>query len=285
MANVDLRLDPSSTLHVPQETTRSTQGRLAKGRLVVEGRFFALEGRRLRLQGVTYGPFAPDSCGHQFPSRDRVADDFAGMKEIGINALRVYHVPPASLLEQAEEHELGVFVDVPWPKHLCFLESEAAQRDAREAVRRAAALGRRHASVLAYSIGNEIPPDVLRWHGPKRVQRFLAELTDVARQADPAGLVTYASYPPTEFLQAPFVDFATFNVYLHDRETFRRYLFRLQNMIGDRPLVLGELGMDTLRHDELEQAAFLAGHTSETRLMGLGRLPCSFRPTTGTPGA
>jgi GT2 family glycosyltransferase len=242
------------------------------GRLAVEGRFFTLRGQRVRLQGVTYGPFAPGDDGHQFPALERIADDFARMQDIGINAIRVYHVPPSALLERAEEQGIGVFVDVPWPKHVCFLESEEAQAQAREAVRHAATLGQKYHSVLAYSIGNEIPPDVVRWHGSSRVERFLAELTDVARQADPQGLVTYASYPPTEFLRLPFLDFVTFNVYLHDREVFRRYLFRLQNIVGDRPIVLGELGMDTLRHGEKEQAAYLAGHACEARLMGLAGL-------------
>jgi GT2 family glycosyltransferase len=122
---------------------------------------------------------------------------------------------------------------------------------------------------LAYSIGNEIPPDILRWHGARRVERFLAALCDTARKTDPLALVTYASYPPTEYLDLSFLDFATFNVYLHDREAFRRYLFRLQNLVGDRPLVLGEIGMDTLRHGETEQADFLAGHVAEATLMGL----------------
>ncbi len=91
----------------------------------------------------------------------------------------------------------------------------------------------------------------------------------MAKQADPDGLVTYANYPPTEYLDLSFLDFVTFNVYLHDREAFRRYLFRLQNLVGDQPLLLGELGMDTLRHGESEQAEFLAGHLREARLMGL----------------
>jgi GT2 family glycosyltransferase len=238
----------------------------------VDGRFFARAGRRVRLQGVTYGPFAAGADGQPFPDRARVADDFARMQDAGLNAVRVYHAPPDWLLAQAQERGVGVFVDVPWPKHLCFLDSEAAQRDARAAVRQAAERGRCHGSVVAYSIGNEIPADVLRWHGRHRVQRFLAELADVARQADPHGLVTYASYPPTEYLELPFLDFVTFNVYLHDRAAFRRYLFRLQNIVGDRPLVLGELGMDTLRHGEAAQADFLAGHAAEARLMGLAGL-------------
>src|SRR5262249_54123462 len=58
-------------------------------------------------------------------------------------------------------------------------------------------------------------------------------------------------------------------VYLHDLETFRRYLFRLHNLMGDKPLMLGELGMDSFQHGELEQARYLAGHVREALLTGL----------------
>jgi GT2 family glycosyltransferase len=191
------------------------------------------------------------------------------MGDIGVNAIRTYHVPPEWLLELADERGMAVFVDVPWPKHLCFLDSARAQEHARRAVRQAALRGRDHPCVLAYSIGNEIPADVARWHGRRRIERFLAELRDVAKQIDPEGLVTYANFPSTEYLDLPFLDFVTFNVYLHDRETFRRYLFRLQHQVGDRPLLLGELGMDTLRHGEAEQAEFLEDHVREATLAGL----------------
>jgi GT2 family glycosyltransferase len=235
----------------------------------VDGKFFARGRQRLRIRGVTYGPFAPDPEGQPFPAPERVRDDFARMRAIGVNALRTYHVPPEWLLALADEGGLAVFVDVPWPKHLCFLDSRRLERQARDSVRQAAECGRGHPCLLAYSVGNEIPPDVVRWHGARRVERFLRELGDAARQADPAGLATYASYPPTEYLDLSFLDFATFNVYLHDREAFHRYLFRLQNLVGDRPLLLGELGMDTHRHGELRQADFLAGHVREATLAGL----------------
>ena len=140
---------------------------------------------------------------------------------------------------------------------------------ARDNVRGAVEHSRRHSCVLAHSIGNEIPPDIVRWHGARRVERFLAELADVARQTDPNGLVTFANYPPTEYLDLSCLDFLTFNVYLHDRETFRRYLLRLQNLIGSKPLVLGEIGMDTIRHGELAQADFLSGHFAEAMQAGL----------------
>src|SRR5262249_9176414 len=52
-------------------------------------------------------------------------------------------------------------------------------------------------------------------------------------------------------------------------ETFRRYLLRLQHLVGDRPLLLGELGMDTLRNDEMAQAHYLKGHVRAAIMEGL----------------
>ncbi|MGE5192535.1 MAG: glycosyltransferase [Deltaproteobacteria bacterium] len=238
-------------------------------RLQVHGKAFTVGGRRMRINGVTYGPFAANAAGEPFPAPERVRQDFATMRSTGINAIRTYHLPPERVLEQADEAGIGVLIDAPWRKHLCFLDSEAAQKEARKVVGNIAARGRRHDCVLAYSVGNEIPPDVVRWHGANRVERFISELADVARQTDPEGLVTYANFPPTEYLELPFLDFATFNVYLHDRDVFRRYLVRIQNLVGEKPLVLGELGLDTMRHGEMRQAEFLTGHLREAALMGL----------------
>jgi GT2 family glycosyltransferase len=238
-------------------------------RLRVDGKLLARGPERFRVQGVTYGPFAPDPQGQPFPAPQGVRADFARMRAVGINSVRTYHVPPEWFLHLADEQGMAVLLDVPWPKHLCFLESKQHGQHARQAVREAAERGRQHPCLLAYSIGNEIPPNIVRWHGARRIERFLGELRDVAKQADPEGLVTYANFPPTEYLDLSGFDFVTFNVYLHDPETFRRYLFRLQNLVGDKPLLLGEIGMDTFRNGEEEQARFLAGHVREATLLGL----------------
>jgi GT2 family glycosyltransferase len=238
----------------------------------VDGKFFARAGRRVLVRGVTYGPFAADAEGRPFPPSDQVIADFAQMLSANINCIRTYHVPPDWLLQLADDQGMGVFIDVPWPKHLCFLDSTKAQQQAREAVHHAATQGRSHPCVLAYSVGNEIPSNIVRWHGAARVEHFVRELMDVAKQVDPDHLVTYASFPPTEYLDLSFLDFVTFNVYLHERRTFHRYLFRLQNLVGEKPLVLGEIGMDTLRHGEAEQTQFLVGHAREATLLGTAGL-------------
>ncbi|MEM6562034.1 MAG: glycosyltransferase, partial [Planctomycetota bacterium] len=66
---------------------------------------------------------------------------------------------------------------------------------------------------------------------------------------------TFANFPSTEYLTSDAIDFVTYNVYLHEETAFRRYMARLQHIAGEKPLVLGEYGVDTYREaDEQEQA-------------------------------
>ncbi len=106
-------------------------------------------------------------------------------------------------------------------------------------------------------IGNEIPPDIVRWYGPRRIEQFLGALRAEVKAIAPAALVSYANFPPTEYLDLGEIDFVCFNVYLHDEEAFRRYLGRLQNLAGDRPLVLTEHGIDSHRLGAATQAEIL----------------------------
>jgi prepilin-type N-terminal cleavage/methylation domain-containing protein len=271
MTRVITRHAKRGKLAAPDEPQRKwlDQPAARQERVTIDGLRFRRGGAGFRVQGVTYGPFTPKADGVQYPGREMVLRDFAQMRQVGINAIRVYQMPPAWLLDLAEQHVIAVLIDVPWSKHLCFLDSPSTQKQARRAVRSAVARGRRFSSVFAYSIGNEIPANIVRWHGERRVERFLQELADVAKQTDAQSLVTYGNFPPTEYLQLPFADFMMFNVYLHDREVFGRYLRRLQNLAGDRPLLLGEIGMDTLRNGELAQADFLEGHLTEAAMSGL----------------
>src|SRR5207237_894555 len=120
-------------------------------RAQIDGRFFTRCGRRFRVQGVTYGPFAPNRAGEPFPMPRQAAADFESMRSAGVNALRTYYVPPAWFLELADEHDVQVLIDIPWPKHLCFLDGESTRREARRLVRQAAVHGLAHDCVLGYS--------------------------------------------------------------------------------------------------------------------------------------
>src|SRR5262249_33165992 len=114
-----------------------------------------------------------------------------------------------------------------------------------------------HPAVLCYVIGNEIPGSIVRWHGRHAIERFLERLYWAAKSEDPGGLVTYVNFPTTEYLELPFLDLACFNVYLESLEQGERYLARLQNLAGERPLILAEIGLDSRRNGEQNQAQAL----------------------------
>ncbi|HVH71747.1 MAG TPA: glycosyltransferase, partial [Candidatus Dormibacteraeota bacterium] len=61
----------------------------------------------------------------------------------------------------------------------------------------------------------------------------------------------------TEYLELPFLDFFCFNVYLESQTDFAAYLARLHNLVGDRPLVMTEIGLDSKRNGEETQGRSL----------------------------
>src|SRR3989442_15213686 len=107
-------------------------------------------------------------------------------------------------------------------------------------------------------MGNEIPTASVRWLGRRRTERYLKRLYKAAKAEDPGGLVTYVNYPSTEYLQLPFLDFLCFNVYLEQPKFLGAYVARLQNLAGERPLLMSEIGLDSRRNDEGKQAHTLA---------------------------
>ena len=232
--------------------------RAPTGFVSTDGKFFSLDGSRWYVAGLTYGPFGPGGPGGRLPPRQTVLSDLTHMRQIGANSLRLYDLPPVWLLDEAAARGLKVFIDVPWEKHRCFFEDYTAQRDALRSVAAAAADFGNHAATFALSVGNEIPKDIVRFYGGHRVERFLGELVDAARQKAPSCLITYTNYPSTEFLSPRDLDFVCFNVYLNEAGKLGPYLDRLQHLAGSRPLVLGELGLDSIRHGQAAQAKLLS---------------------------
>jgi len=58
------------------------------------GKFVFAGDDKLYVRGVTYGTFRPNDDGDEYPAVDIVARDFARMAACGVNAVRVYTVPP-----------------------------------------------------------------------------------------------------------------------------------------------------------------------------------------------
>ena len=245
--------------------------------MIVDGKFFRLGAEKFCAKGLAYGPFAPNPRGEPFASPEQTARDFALAREAGANLLRVYYVPPRWFLDLAAQHDLLLLVDIPWEKHLCFLDSEKGRAAARETVRNAVRACARHPAVFAFSVANEFPPDIVRWSGAAAVADFVDELVRAAKQADSDCLCTFTNYPPTEFLRPQSLDFTCFNVYLHQPQPFKNYLARLQMMADAKPLVLGEFGFDSLREGELQKCEMLAWQIEHAFRSGLaGAIVFSF---------
>src|SRR6266508_4041505 len=223
----------------------------------VRGKLLFIGDEAFYVRGVTYGTFRPRDDGSEFPPPDVVERDFAQMAANGANALRTYTVPPPWLLDAAHRHGLRVLVGLPIERYIGYLTDRRGAPDVEALVRGAVRGCAGHPAVLCYAIGNEIPAPIARWHGRRRLERYVERLYRAAKAEDPAGLVTYVSHPSTESLQLPFLDLVCFNVYLESQPRLEAYLARLQNLAGERPLVMSEIGLDSRRQGEEAQARAL----------------------------
>jgi glycosyltransferase involved in cell wall biosynthesis len=213
---------------------------------------------KLVVRGVTYGTFAPRPDGWRFPDRETIRRDFEAMRLAGINTVRTYTAPSDAVLEEARRAGLRVLVGVHYDARDCLFHRRSLWRQAEAAVRDVVRRCRLYPDVvLAYVVGNEVPPLTVRFHGRRRIERFLHHLYRVAKEEDPEGLVTYGNYPSTEFLQVEFFDLYTLNVYLLQPHTLSRYLDRMMIQAKGKPLLIGEIGDDTLRSGEEAQARLL----------------------------
>lgn len=228
-----------------------------RARVVAQGKFFLVEGEKFYVRGVTYGPFRPASDGCAYKTLGEVDRDFSAMAAAGFNTVRTYTAVPTWLLDRAQHYGLKVLVGISWPQLINFLDTRKRRDEivatVRDTVRKMAG----HPAVLGYTLGNEIPAAIVRWYGAARIEQFIRRLYDAAKDADPDGLVTYANYPTTEYLQLPFLDFSCYNVYLDAPKNLAAYVARLQNLSEEKPLVLSELGIDSERAGTEKQAASL----------------------------
>src|SRR5213594_1599875 len=100
----------------------------------VRGKFIFVGDDKLYVRGVTYGTFRPDADGHEYPALAIVERDFARMAACGVNAVRVYTVPPPWLLDSAWRHGLRVMVGLPVERYVGLLADKKDGVDHLEAV-------------------------------------------------------------------------------------------------------------------------------------------------------
>lgn len=251
---------PAVAFHPLAENGSLLEGQPAStsfARPQVRGKFVFAGEEKLFIRGVTYGPFSPTPDGCLYHDPQTVAADFAGIARMGANAVRTYTVPPRWLLDIAHDHRLRVMVGFGWEQHITFLDERRRRNRIEQQVREGVRECSGHPAILSYTIGNEIPSPIVRWYGAERIERFLGKLYNAVKEEDPGALVSYVNFPTTEYLRPP-GDFLCFNVFLESEPALDAYLKRLHNLSADRPLVLAEIGLDSIRNGEDAQASTLA---------------------------
>ena len=227
----------------------TTTAAVLPGRLVAAGKWFRAGETKVTLRAVSYGPFRPGA-----ETAARLEADFASISAMGFNAVRVYELPSEAMLAAAVRHGLRLIVGIPWTQHVDFLSHASLRTEIEATIRDAARRCGQHEAVAALIIGNEIDKTLVRWMEPLRVKRFIESLVRIAKEEAPQCLVSYATYPSTEYLIADNADFLAVNVYLEQREAFEKYLLRLQHLAGNKPLMISEFGLDMAAHGEAKQA-------------------------------
>lgn len=235
---------PERPTEVPDSTVASASPRPA-----IRGKFLFLGDEKFYVRGVTYGAFRPDDAKNEYTDLALIDRDFGQMAAIGINTVRIPHtVPPRSLLDAADRRGLKVMIGLSAEQYAGYLIDTKKGFDIEAEIRGKVKACAGHNAVLCYALGNEISAQLVRWIGPSRVERYLRDLYWAVKEEDPDGLVTYVNYPTTEYLRLPFLDLVSFNVYLESQERLASYLARLQTIADERPLLLTELGLDSLRN-------------------------------------
>jgi len=209
-------------------------------------------------RGVTYGPFRPDEHGNPYPESERQRRDFEAIAAMGANALRLYNVPDETLASLAAASDLNLLIDIPWPKHLDVYQDPKLRKMCLKTVEEGIAKVQKWPNLLGVFLGNEVPADLVRWVGARRVEGFLRHLYEEAKRQAPNVDVGFSNFPSTEYLRLAFFDFLGFNVYLHDPSAFRDYLLRLRHLYPEKPLILSEFGLDGQHYGEAERACLLS---------------------------
>jgi glycosyltransferase involved in cell wall biosynthesis len=224
----------------------------------VGGKFLFVGNDKFWIRGVTYGAFRPGPNGQEYHDINVLERDFSLMAANGLNAVRIPHTTPSrELLDIAQRHGLRVMVGLSAEQYAGYLIDRKGAPDIEKLIRSKARICAGHPALLCYALGNEIAAPVVRWLGRGRVERYLERLYWAVKTEDPNALVTYVNYPTTEYLHLPFLDLVTFNVYLESQDRLDAYLARLHNIAGDRPLLMSEIGLDSLRNGEVIQAQAL----------------------------
>jgi len=180
-------VDGGRVVDVVEQRTGLRDFRLEDGR-------FLLNGAPIVLRGV--GKHQESEAHASAMSDDEIREDFARLKDLGVNFVRLAHYPHAAL-EYDLADEQGLLVWAENGHSNTYKITETGDAITREMVRQ----NYNHPSIVMWSVGNET--------GFVRVNRY----AEVVRAEDPRRLITYASNTGPRGKRYPLLDFIAQNTY------------------------------------------------------------------------
>ncbi len=222
--------------------------------LCVRGKFFGAGAEMTLIKGVSFGPFPAGT----FP--DGGCDQAGKIGEcLGANTIRVDEVPTMEFMHTCAGLGLRVFITLPLDHLHEFSTGEGEFEKAGESLATIVSQFRGHPALAGYFVGNEIETTVIRWMGISNLIEELEQLIEIGHEVDPGALFSYANSLATENLLPRNQDFVAFNLYPKSGEELATDLAHLQNLAGDKPLLISRLGVDSSVVGEEVQADLLAG--------------------------
>jgi beta-galactosidase len=142
----------------------------------LDGDGFRLNGAEILLRGT--GKHQESERSLTAMSDAELREDFANLRELGVNFVRLAHYPHASLAyDLADELGLLVWAENGHSNDVDGVPGETGDRITREMIRQ----HYNHPSIVMWSVGNETSYIRVKWY------------SFVAKQEDPRRLITYAS--------------------------------------------------------------------------------------------
>ncbi|PYQ11931.1 MAG: hypothetical protein DMF80_20055 [Acidobacteria bacterium] len=172
---------------VVEQSTGFRDFRLVGGRFLLNGAPIALRGVGKHQETEDHAVAVTD---------DELREDFAALRDLGVNCVRLAHYPHATL-EYDLADELGLLVWAENGHSNTYKATATGDAITREMVRQ----NYNHPSIVMWSVGNET--------GFVRVNRYAA----VVRAEDPSRLITYASNTGRRGKRYPLLDFVAQNTY------------------------------------------------------------------------
>ena len=201
---------------------------------------------------------------------EQVERDLAQMREIGLNVVRIYHVPPRWFLDRlrGRRHARPDHAAVGKARRVSAANA-CARRDRRDG---AARRSPRTAGIRRSSAISSATKSPARWcagSACRRVTEFVEKLIRIGRETDPRPLFLRE-------LSAHGI-FCSRKTSISPASTFTCTTSATSSVTccackicrEERPLILGEFGMDTIRHTEDEQAEMLGWHIESVVRCGL----------------